>query len=245
MGPQFMSDGQTHAYDANLGAGSDLQGFFEDSSLAVATQFFRNEKLFRQLEEVAIPWLLKKGLLRRKVLQIWSAGCSDGREAYSLAMAARRTLDSHGHFRTRVAVRGSDVSRPQIDIASKGEYQLKAEDKRVLDSYAEFFDRLRPEEWRVKDSLRQSTEFVVEDIARAEHEIQYDILICSLVLLYYDAVYQKTIVEHLITMLRPDGFLFIAPANRRWMKTLNFYPVHDGGPFYYRGRLTKPAAASV
>ena len=240
-----MSAGQTHAYDANLGAGSDLQGFFEYSSLAVATQFFRNRELFQQLGEVAIPWLLKKGLLRRKVLHIWSAGCSDGREAYSLAMAARRALDSRGYLRTRVAVRGSDVSRPQINIANRGVYELKAEDKRVLEPYTDFFDLLGPAEWRVKESLRQSTTFVVEDITRAKHEIQYDILICSLVLLYYNAVYQKTIVEHLIKMLRPEGFLFIAPASRRWMKTLDFYRVDDGGPFYYRGSLEKPAAASV
>ncbi len=67
-----------------------------------------------------IPDLLQGGLAHRKVMQIWSAGCSDGRETYSLAMAARRILDRLGHRKIDLYIRGSDLSRPQLKIAQAG-----------------------------------------------------------------------------------------------------------------------------
>ncbi len=124
---------QPHVYEANFDDSSALQDFFEDSSLVVATRFFRNKALFKQLEEVVIPCLLQGNLARRKVLRIWSAGCSDGRETYSLAMVARRALDDRSRKLIRVSVRGSDLSRPQLEIARKGDYELNASASRVLD----------------------------------------------------------------------------------------------------------------
>ncbi|MEE9465903.1 MAG: CheR family methyltransferase, partial [Candidatus Neomarinimicrobiota bacterium] len=103
---------QPHVYDANLDPQSDLQNFFEGDNLVVATRFFRNAELFQQLENLVIPSLLDSGLANRRILRIWSAGCSDGRESYSLVMAARRILDEAGHPDLAVRVRGSDLSRP-------------------------------------------------------------------------------------------------------------------------------------
>ena len=238
-----MSASQPHVYDANLNARSDLQKFFEDSSLVVATQFFRNETLFRQLQEFLIPWLLKKGLARRKVLRIWSAGCSDGRETYSLAMAARNALDGLGHRRLKAIVRGSDVSRPQIEIARNGVYHLKSEDLRALQPYEEFFQRLEPTVWRVKDSLRHSVEFVTEDITKVELEDDFDILVCSLVLLYYDVDYQNAIVDQLVKVLRSESFLFFVPTRRRRLNELNYFQVDGRGPFFHRGNAGNHVAA--
>ena len=238
-----MSDSRPHVYDANLNAHSDLQEFFEDSSLVVATQFFRYETLFRQLQEFVIPWLLKKGLARRRVLRIWSAGCSDGRETYSLAMAARNAFDELGYRRLKASVRGSDVSRPQIEIARHGVYQLKTEDLNALQPYENFFDHLEPNVWRVKESLRQSVEFVTENISKVEPEDDFDILVCSLVLLYYDPDYQDAIVNHLVKSLRPDSFLFFSPARRRRLNQLSYFPVDELGPFFHRRKSGSPMAA--
>ena len=227
-----------HVYDANLDGGSALQDFFEGDSLTVATRFFRNKVFVLQLEEVVIPQLLKEGLARRKVVHIWSAGCSDGRETYSLAIAARRILDQLGHTGIRLQVRGSDLSRPQLDTARKGVYRLGPSDNGILRPYIDCFTQPSPALWKVTDSVRRMVEFVVEDITKAVPEEPYDLLVCSLVLLYYEPNYQKEILQHLLTTLRVDGFFYVAPVSSRWMRTQGFKPVINGMNLYHRDQAT-------
>lgn len=230
-----------HVYDAKLDAGSALQDFFEGDCLVVATRFFRNKVLFQQLEEVVIPQLLQGGLAHRKVMHIWSAGCSDGRETYSLAVAARRTLNQLGHKGIRLQVRGSDLSRPQLDMAREGVYRVGASDNGVFSPYSDFFTQLSPTLWEVKDSIRRMVEFAVENITEAVPEEPYDLLVCSLVLLYYEPNYQKEILQHLLTTLRGDGFFYVAPVSSRWMRTQGFMSVVKGTNLYHRGQVTLPA----
>ena len=227
-----------HVYDANLDGGSALQDFFEGDSLTVATRFFRNKVFFQQLEEVVIPQLLQGGLAHRKVVHIWSAGCSDGRETYSLAIAARRILDQLGHTGIRLQVRGSDLSRPQLDTARKGVYRLGPSDNGILRPYIDCFTQPSPALWKVTDSVRRMVEFVVEDITKAVPEEPYDLLVCSLVLLYYEPNYQKEILQHLLTTLRVDGFFYVAPVSSRWMRTQGFKPVINGMNLYHRDQAT-------
>lgn len=230
-----------HVYDANLDAKSKLQEFFEGDSLVVATRFFRNKMLFQQLEVVVIPRLLQGGLAHRKTMHIWSAGCSDGRETYSLAVVARRTLDQLGHKGIRLQVRGSDLSRPQLEIARKGVYRVGPSSNGVFGPYNEFFTQLSPAVWEVKDSVRRMVEFAVEDITKAVPKEPYDLLVCSLVVLYYQPDYQKEILKHILTTLRRDGFIYVAPVTNRWMRTQGFTPVAKGAKLYNRGQASLPA----
>ena len=131
---------EPHVYDANLNPKSDLQNFFEGDNLVVATRFFRNVELFQQLETLVIPSLLESGLAKRRVLRIWSAGCSDGRESYSLAMASRRILDELGYPKILVHVRGSDLSRPQLRIARAGIYNVSPADQKTLEPYRRYME---------------------------------------------------------------------------------------------------------
>ncbi len=234
-----------HVYDANLDDSSALQDFFEDSNLVVATRFFRHKELFRQLQGVVIPRLLRGSLPRRRVLRIWSAGCSDGRETYSLAMAARQALDGRGHQLIRISVRGSDLSRPQLEIARKGVYEFKAGVSRTLEPYTEFFEPAGDRTLRVKASLREMVDFMVEDITKVKPDEPYDVLVCSLVLLYYEPEYRKRIVQHLMTTLRADGFLHVASVNRRWMKSQGFFPVDKSGHFFCRDGSNRSSAKMV
>jgi len=223
---------QPHVYDANLDPQSDLQNFFEGDNLVVATRFFRNAELFQQLEKLVIPSLLDKGLAKRGILRIWSAGCSDGRETYSLAMAARRILDQAGHPDLAVQVRGSDLSRPQIRIAREGTYRLSPADQIILEPYRRHLETVENNVCRIRDTIKALVEFVVEDIIKVQPNKPYDILICSLVLLYYHQDFQRTIVRQLVESVQPEGYFHVAPVGRRWLKSLGYEPASGSGPFF-------------
>ncbi len=94
----------------------------------------------------------------------------------------------------------------------------------------------------MKASLRRMVDYVVEDITKVKPEEPYDVLVCSLVLLYYEPLYQKKIVQHLMTTLRADGFLYVSPVNRRWMVKQGFFPVNKSGPFFCRNGTDRSSA---
>lgn len=224
-----------HVYDANLESGADLRGFFESDSLVIATRFFRNEDLFRDLDRLLIPTLIKGPLKARPKLRIWSAGCSDGREAYSLAIAADRSLRKYNASKIRIDIRGSDVSRPQIEKAKAGKYTISGHDREQVDSFGEYFESTGSNTRQVVSRIRDLVTFMVEDIIEHSPTDLYDILICSLVILYYEQEYQKDIISRLIGNVRPGGYFYIAPVNRRWLVQQGHIRVGGkGGAFFQR-----------
>ena len=206
-----------HVYDANLESGADLQGFFEGDNLVIATRFFRIAKLFRDFDRLLIPALIQGPLKVRPTLRIWSAGCSDGREAYSLAIVADRSLKKHHKSKIKIEVRGSDVNRPQIEKAKTGEYAIPEHDQEQVDNFGEYFESTGSRTRQVISRIKDLVTFRAEDIIEHSPTDLYDVLICSLVVLYYEQEYQKDIISKLISHVRPGGYFYIAPVNRRWL----------------------------
>ena len=79
------------------------------------TSFFRHQASFDLLRTHILPSLREP---RGRRLNLWSAGCSTGQEAYSLAMTAMADEDLRGEF----AVWGGDISRQAIEVARIGRY---------------------------------------------------------------------------------------------------------------------------
>ena len=233
---ETMTDKQTgtHVYDAKLDASSDLQSFFESDNLVVATRFFRNPPLIADLEERLVPALLKGPLRHERELRIWCAGCSDGREAYSFAMVTNRALERQNRTMD-VDVRGSDLSRPQIGKALKGVFTVNDRDKAMVEAYSEYFESAGGNKVTVIPAIKQQVNFFIEDIISSIKENRYDILICALVVLYYDPDYQKEIVRQLITSVKPGGYFYIAPVNKRALVRAGHRPVGGrSGSFFQR-----------
>ena len=223
-----------HAFDANLDGDTDRQRFFEDNREAVATQFFRDKKLFGQLAEEVMPRLMSTGLRQRKVLRCWSAGCSDGRETYSLAIFLRDYLDGQGYQRLKLQIRGSDISRPQLEVARRGAYAINGREQEWVGKYAGYFSSRGGGRFQVSEQVGTLVDFVEEDISQVEPKHRYDIVVCSLVLLYYDSSYQRKITRHLLSQAREEGFIYLMPVSRHWMKTQGYGELVNGGSFFYR-----------
>ncbi len=227
-------DKGVHVYDANLKPGADLQKFFESDNLVIATKFFRNQALFEKLESLIIPKLLDGLIKRNGTLRIWSAGCSDGRECYSLAMAANRVVQKLDRGDVKISVLGSDVSRPQIDIARKGEYRVTNDDLARLESFRDCFEVLDNDIWRVRPFIKSMIEFEVRDIIHELPASKADIVLCSLVVLYYEPVYQREIIQHMMEAVSAMGYMYVAPVSKKFMKSVGFEHNKLITPFFTR-----------
>lgn len=120
----MSSTKEPHVFDASLNGKSNLVEFFKDDMIVVRTEFFRQNNLYRDLENLILPDFLSNSNKITNGLNIWSVGCSDGREPYSVAALIYNWLEKFNH-NIELKIRASDINEKMISQAKKGIYPLK------------------------------------------------------------------------------------------------------------------------
>lgn len=168
------------------------------------TYFFREPKHFEFFKtQIIKPW-------HGDHFRIWSAACSTGEEAYSLAMILAENLGQR-HWE----VFASDVSTRVLDIAKDGVYlldRLEQMDNRLLEKYCLKGTRSQEGYFRVNAKLRDRVYFNAVNLM---HSLPlnlgiFDVIFLRNVLIYFDQETKKQVVERLVKALKPGGYFFIS-----------------------------------
>jgi len=171
------------------------------------TSFFRDAAVFTHFKSVLLPRLLKARAAEKR-LRIWSAACSSGQEAYSIAMV----LDGMG-----LAARGwsidliaTDISREAVARAEEGRYDaLEMARGLVQDQRASWF-RPSGDHWCVTDHLRRMVDFRVFNLLDSFGWLDdLDVIFCRNALLYFDRAVKASVLERMADTLAPDGVLIL------------------------------------
>jgi len=168
------------------------------------TSFFRNPEVWEGLREVLA------GLDGRRRTRIWSAACSDGREAYSVAMLA---LDDDRIDADRVEILGTDIKPEILRAARQGEYH--ASETNDLESQLDPLDdsdryvKRDDETFRVVDEAREMVTFREHDLVQEEPPRTFDLVICRNLFIYINTEAKQAIFETLGSGVRPGGYLTI------------------------------------
>ncbi len=175
------------------------------------TDFFREPFHFDFLREIAVPELLRRA--RGRPLKIWSAACSTGMEAYTIAIVLddmQRTGGASFQFR----ILGTDISTGVLQLAEEGIY-TKEMIAPVPDAMAKRYflsskDKSRSEV-RIVPELRRSVAFMRMNLMDAVYPVDrdVDVIFCRNVLIYFDKPTQSKVVERLCSHLRPGGYLIV------------------------------------
>ena len=171
------------------------------------TYFFRDRTPFDLLSRHALPVLAKRRAASRRI-RIWSAGCSTGQEAYSLAMLFAENPAQWSGW--TVDILGTDVSGAVIDRARAGAYtQFEVQRGLAIGQTIKWFEEA-DDGWRVVESLRRPVRFQVHNVLeQPPHPGQFDIVLCRNVLLYLNADKRELAFERLSSALAPDGWLML------------------------------------
>jgi chemotaxis methyl-accepting protein methylase len=201
-------------------AGNETEAQNLAQSLIIThTEFFRNALTFAHLEQWIIPSLLDKKP-EHSELRVWSAGCSTGQEAYSIAMLLENASEKkHQTFRYRIIA--TDISEAALNLAKKGEYREEAIQNIRVRDINEFFER-SGEQYLVNERLKRNVSFSQYDLldplsANPEESIfgNFDLIICSNVLYYYKNKSQGFILRKLVNALAGNGYLVTGEAERQ------------------------------
>jgi len=180
-----------------------FQDFLEEVTVNV-TEMFRDPTFYKALERDVAPHLAS---LQR--VKIWSAGCSSGEEAYSLAI-----LMNQFGFKDKTFICGTDVNMSVLKDARKGTYTLRsmktnAENYRLCglpgvlnDHFTTSYDTMS-----IRTELKQNVLFSVHNLVSDVVFDEFNLISCRNVFIYFETSLQEQILDVFYRSLRPNGYL--------------------------------------
>lgn len=174
------------------------------------TFFFRYREQFEALGRVVIPAILERNRLTRS-LAVWSAGCANGAEPYSLSiMLARCFAPQLRGWRTDIL--GTDISAAALAEAEAGEYGAWTVRDLPQELRRQCFAAERGR-WRLLPPYRRGVRFALHNLVRqpppATH---FDLVLCRNVLMYFDADTRARVLSSLASALVDGGWLVVGHA---------------------------------
>ena len=171
------------------------------------TYFFRDRTPFDLLTKAALPKLAQRRHDSKR-LRIWSAGCSTGQEAYSLAILFAE--DPVRWSGWTIDILGSDVSESAVRRARDGIYsQFEVQRGLGVTQMIRWFEECEAG-WRAIEPLRRMVRFQVQNLLEpAPHPGQFDIVLCRNVLLYLNTERRAQIFDRIGSAMAHDGWLML------------------------------------
>ncbi|SFU06644.1 MCP methyltransferase, CheR-type [Geodermatophilus amargosae] len=173
------------------------------------TSWFRDGDPFTTLTSTVLPSLLSaRGPAER--LQIWSAACSSGQEAYTVAMLLE---DAMPNASARVSITATDISREMVERTRAGRFsQLEVNRGLPAPMLVRHFQRAGSE-WEVAPNLRRMVTARECNLAAPLPRMgPFDVVYLRNVLIYFDLPTKQAILRRVRELLRPDGWLFLGAA---------------------------------
>jgi chemotaxis protein methyltransferase CheR len=177
------------------------------------TFFFRNEAQLTVMDETLVPAFVKSKGSGRAKLRIWSAASSSGEEAHTIAIMYLEkwkyrfpTLD--------LEIIGTDISPHVLETAKKGIYRQYSVRNMQPEIMKKYF-RVNGGEYVLSEEVRSLVRFEqvnLYDDAKMRQMVNFDIIFCANVLIYFDLNSKIKVVSHLYNSLVRDGTLFIGYA---------------------------------
>jgi two-component system CheB/CheR fusion protein len=189
---------------------NEIALLFHDLLIGV-TSFFRDREAFAALAEQVIPAIFE-GKEDGASVRVWSAGCSTGEEAYSLAMLLREHMDTL-ETRHRVQVFATDIDDHAIAAARAGIYPSEI----AVDLSRERLDRFFTaaadgSSYRIQKEIREMLVFSEHDLVNDPPFSRLDLVVCRNLLIYMSTALQKKLVPLFHYALVPGGFLFLGSS---------------------------------
>jgi two-component system CheB/CheR fusion protein len=173
------------------------------------TGFFRDEESWAFLRDDVLPDLLLP-LAADEEIRVWSAGCSSGEEAYTLAMVLAEVLGVE-QFVRRVKIYSTDVDEDALRQARSGVYPEKAVERLSADLVEKYFER-HGDQVSFRSDLRRRVIFGRHDITRDAPISRLHLLVCRNTLMYFNVEAQQAIVDRFTFAMNDRACLFLGKA---------------------------------
>ncbi|OPZ88251.1 MAG: Chemotaxis protein methyltransferase Cher2 [bacterium ADurb.Bin429] len=175
----LLGVGNLEAYRDYLEVHQEEIGHLFDSILINVTSFFRDTPAWEYLVEEGFPQILR-AKDSHETIRVWSAGCSNGAEAYTVAMLLFEFLGGDD-FRQRVKIYATDIDESALLQARAGVYttsEVAGMPKELLERYFTYADS----RYTFRPDLRRAVIFGQHNLLADAPISHLDLLLCRNVL---------------------------------------------------------------
>lgn len=198
-------------------AGADERRLMVETLTTNVTRFFREKHHFEHLRQKVLPDLLDLARRGGRV-RLWSAGCSSGEEAYSIALTILDLMPDAARFDIRVL--GTDIDTQMLALARAGLYP-KAAVSAINPGARDKWMHLRQDgeggpTWEAGDQLRSLVAFRTANLIDETWPMRgpFQVIFCRNVVIYFDADTRQRVLGRLVNLLSPGGHIYIGHAER-------------------------------
>lgn len=182
------------------------------------SSFFRDPLVFEQLYELLKEIIVSKQQDQQNTIRIWSAGCSGGEEAFSVAMIIDDLLRHKNLGPMDVTIFATDIDDRSLKRAEQGIY-LETDIMDVKHKYVKQYFFETGNGYRISPEIRKMVCFSKYDLLDRHHYAppesvygNFDVVLCRNVLIYFIAEYQEIILKKLLRSLNGHGLLVLGEA---------------------------------
>lgn len=192
-------------YIAVLGESQEEQKRLLAALSIHVSQFFRNPGVYEAIEQRVLPDLLRSLCRNEAVLRLWSIGCANGEEPYSLAILCERA-----GLRTakRISIVATDVSSEALNRARKGIYPAERMTHIPPAEKRQYFTQEGPS-YQLKREVRKKVQFFRHDILADQPFYRAELILCRNLLIYFSREQQQKVIAKLHQALLPGGYLVL------------------------------------
>lgn len=180
----------------------DLQLAVMHAASTNHTYFFREMDVLDKFRTMILPELAKRNEIR-----IWSAACSSGDEAYTLAIMIAETLGMDAL--KRVSILGTDISAPVVERAEAGIFGSRQLEQVSKEHLARYFKPVGMGQYQVIDQIRSRCTFRRLNLKTTPYPFKqaFQVVFCRNILYYFDIKDQMATVDSIYEVTEPGGWL--------------------------------------
>lgn len=178
------------------------------------TSFFREIHHFEHLRTKVFPDLIKRAKSGERI-RMWSAACSSGQEAYSMALTLLKLMPDANNYDIRILA--TDIDKNILSKACDGIYDqtllasipsdLRVSGFKALDGHPDLF--------QVNEKLRKLISFKqLNLIGEWPMKRKFQVIFCRNVVIYFDNKTQENLWLRLSSILDKNGILYIGHSER-------------------------------
>ena len=193
------------------------------------TNFFRDPAFFEKLKYNAIYKIVERAE-EDEPIRVWSAGCSTGEEAYSIAILFQEVMDEL-QVKRDVKIFATDVDSRAIEQAGKGIFSENIIDDVTPDRLAKFFLKVG-DQYHISKSIRRMIVFATHNMFSDPPFGKLDLISCRNVMIYFQPVMRRGLFAIFHSALKNGGFLFLGKSETAGEYVNLFKPVCSAEKIY-------------
>ncbi len=195
---------------------ADEVGVLAKEILIGVTSFFRDAPFFEVLKAKVITSIVRSAPADEPI-RVWSAGCSTGEEAYSVAILFKEVMEELD-IKRDVKIFATDIDVQAIERAGKGVFPESIIEDVSCERLARFFTK-RDDTYHISKEIRRMVIFAPHNMLSDPPFGKLDLICCRNVMIYFQPVLQRSLFSIFHSALKNGGYLFLGKS-----ETANEYP---------------------